>query len=79
MTGGGDQHSAAAPSSGIFRFSAAAAHKNTNSAADDTLVMISQSVFTITEKAPARALSWLKVPNWRFHIYDTSMTLINPL
>ena len=58
MTGGGDQHSAAAPSSGIFRFSAAAAHKNTTSAADDPLVMVSQSVFTITGKAPTRQLSW---------------------
>ena len=49
MTGGGDQHSAAATSSGIFRFSAAAAHKNTTSTADDPLV--SQSVFSVIVKS----------------------------
>ena len=34
------------------------------SATDDPLV--SQSVFTITEKAPTRAFSWLKAPTIAF-------------
>ena len=39
------------------------------SAADDPSV--SQLVFTITEKAPTRAISWLKAPTRRAFTYKT--------
>ena len=39
--------------------------------------LVSQSVFTITEKAPTRAFSWLKAPTsaFTFHVEDTIKTL----
>ena len=35
---------------------------------------VSQSVFTITEKAPTRAFSWLKAPTSTFTFKDTIKT-----